>query len=160
MSLLFFNKHIVESTDFVALLLAKPHSLQNVCSFNFQEWLTHYSRRRYGKSSEQVEDAWKILHRTIYNCTDGIAVHICLFLVSCMSNCSCLGISLNHSEYDESSLLAKLFSFGKCLASYFCVIMLFLNPEKTMLEANLDILIIRICFRHAPPLSTLIFTSI
>ncbi|KAK4476362.1 hypothetical protein RD792_015511 [Penstemon davidsonii] len=40
-----------------------------------EEWLTTYSRRRYGKSVDQVEAAWKILHRTIYNCTDGIADH-------------------------------------------------------------------------------------
>ncbi|KAI3445054.1 hypothetical protein Pfo_001719 [Paulownia fortunei] len=40
-----------------------------------EEWLTTYSRRRYGKSVNQVEAAWKILHRTIYNCTDGIADH-------------------------------------------------------------------------------------
>ncbi|KAK4414490.1 Alpha-N-acetylglucosaminidase [Sesamum alatum] len=40
-----------------------------------EEWLTTYSHRRYGKSVQQVEAAWKILHRTIYNCTDGIADH-------------------------------------------------------------------------------------
>ncbi|KAL8500848.1 hypothetical protein ACS0TY_020436 [Phlomoides rotata] len=40
-----------------------------------EEWLTTYSRRRYGKSVNQVEIAWKILHRSIYNCTDGIADH-------------------------------------------------------------------------------------
>ncbi|KAL3632126.1 hypothetical protein CASFOL_025110 [Castilleja foliolosa] len=39
------------------------------------EWLTMYSRRRYGKPMDQTEAAWKILHRTIYNCTDGIANH-------------------------------------------------------------------------------------
>ncbi|KAK6119256.1 hypothetical protein DH2020_047002 [Rehmannia glutinosa] len=43
--------------------------------FQLEEWLTTYSRRRYGKSVYQVEAAWKILHRTIYNCTDGIADH-------------------------------------------------------------------------------------
>ncbi|KAL3815103.1 hypothetical protein ACJIZ3_016371 [Penstemon smallii] len=42
---------------------------------HLEEWLTTYSRRRYGKSVDQVEAAWKILHRTIYNCTDGIADH-------------------------------------------------------------------------------------
>ncbi|KAL0307534.1 UNVERIFIED_CONTAM: Alpha-N-acetylglucosaminidase, partial [Sesamum angustifolium] len=40
-----------------------------------EEWLTTYSLRRYGKSVQQVEAAWKILHHTIYNCTDGIADH-------------------------------------------------------------------------------------
>lgn len=39
-----------------------------------QEWLKIYSHRRYGKAVDQVEAAWKILHETIYNCTDGIAV--------------------------------------------------------------------------------------
>ncbi|KAG6421832.1 hypothetical protein SASPL_118390 [Salvia splendens] len=43
--------------------------------FNLEEWLTIYSRRRYGKSVKQVETAWKILHHSIYNCTDGIADH-------------------------------------------------------------------------------------
>lgn len=42
---------------------------------HLEEWLTMYSRRRYGKSVKQVEAAWKILRRTIYNCTDGIANH-------------------------------------------------------------------------------------
>ncbi|KAL6562832.1 hypothetical protein OROHE_005419 [Orobanche hederae] len=40
-----------------------------------EEWLTTYAHRRYGKPVYQVEAAWKILHRTIYNCTDGIADH-------------------------------------------------------------------------------------
>ncbi|EYU27032.1 hypothetical protein ABFS82_02G117000 [Erythranthe guttata] len=44
-------------------------------SVQLEEWLTTYSRRRYGKSVNEVESAWKILHRTIYNCTDGIANH-------------------------------------------------------------------------------------
>lgn len=39
-----------------------------------QDWLKTYSRRRYGNVVHQVEAAWQILHRTIYNCTDGIAV--------------------------------------------------------------------------------------
>ncbi|KAL9265486.1 Alpha-N-acetylglucosaminidase-like protein [Drosera capensis] len=32
-------------------------------------------RRHYGKAVEQVEAAWEILHRTVYNFTDGIADH-------------------------------------------------------------------------------------
>ncbi|KAF6168391.1 hypothetical protein GIB67_018231 [Kingdonia uniflora] len=40
-----------------------------------QEWLKSYSRRRYGKEVQQVEAAWDILYRTIYNCRDGIADH-------------------------------------------------------------------------------------
>ncbi|XP_020532861.1 alpha-N-acetylglucosaminidase isoform X2 [Jatropha curcas] len=45
------------------------------------EWLKSYSRRRYGKAVHHVEAAWKILHRTIYNCTDGIADHNTDFIV-------------------------------------------------------------------------------
>ncbi|KAI3918459.1 hypothetical protein MKX01_041779 [Papaver californicum] len=40
-----------------------------------KEWLKSYSRRRYGKEVHQMEAAWEILYRTIYNCTDGIADH-------------------------------------------------------------------------------------
>ncbi|KAJ4972122.1 hypothetical protein NE237_005221 [Protea cynaroides] len=35
-------------------------------------WLRSYSHRRYGKPVYQIEEAWSILYRTIYNCTDGI----------------------------------------------------------------------------------------
>lgn len=45
-----------------------------------KEWLKTYSYRRYGKTIHQVEAAWEILHRTIYNCTDGIAVCFLRFL--------------------------------------------------------------------------------
>ncbi|XP_021624819.1 alpha-N-acetylglucosaminidase isoform X2 [Manihot esculenta] len=45
------------------------------------EWLRNYSRRRYGKAVNQVEAAWEILYRTIYNCTDGIADHNRDFIV-------------------------------------------------------------------------------
>lgn len=44
-------------------------------NFQLEEWLKIYSHRRYGKAVDQVEAAWKILHETIYNCTDGIADH-------------------------------------------------------------------------------------
>ncbi|XP_078446491.1 alpha-N-acetylglucosaminidase family / NAGLU family [Wolffia australiana] len=40
-----------------------------------EKWVKNYSQRRYGKSIPEIEMAWKILHRTIYNCTDGIADH-------------------------------------------------------------------------------------
>ncbi|XP_051117380.1 alpha-N-acetylglucosaminidase [Andrographis paniculata] len=43
--------------------------------FHLEEWLKSYSRRRYGKSILRLEEAWKILHATVYNCTDGIADH-------------------------------------------------------------------------------------
>lgn len=46
-----------------------------------QDWLKTYSRRRYGNVVHQVEAAWQILHRTIYNCTDGIADHNTDFIV-------------------------------------------------------------------------------
>ncbi|OMP10060.1 Alpha-N-acetylglucosaminidase [Corchorus olitorius] len=45
------------------------------------EWLKTYTRRRYGKSIQQIEEAWKILYRTIYNCTDRIADHNTDFIV-------------------------------------------------------------------------------
>lgn len=50
-----------------------------------QEWLKRYSQRRYGKSVHKVEAAWEILHGTIYNCTDGIAVR---FLSNKSTGCS------------------------------------------------------------------------
>lgn len=46
-----------------------------------EEWLKTYSYRRYGKAVTQVDAAWEILHRTIYNCTDGIADHNIDFIV-------------------------------------------------------------------------------
>ncbi|XP_010257140.1 PREDICTED: alpha-N-acetylglucosaminidase isoform X2 [Nelumbo nucifera] len=46
-----------------------------------QEWVTTYSQRRYGKAVHQMEEAWGILYRTIYNCTDGIADHNRDFIV-------------------------------------------------------------------------------
>ncbi|KAH7570634.1 hypothetical protein ACOSP7_018941 [Xanthoceras sorbifolium] len=45
------------------------------------EWLKTYAHRRYGKAVHQVEAAWEILHRTVYNCTDGIADHNTDFIV-------------------------------------------------------------------------------
>lgn len=45
------------------------------------DWLKSYSRRRYGKAVQQVEEAWEILHHTIYNCTDGVADHNIDFIV-------------------------------------------------------------------------------
>ncbi|KAF5185353.1 Alpha-n-acetylglucosaminidase [Thalictrum thalictroides] len=46
-----------------------------------KEWLKSYSYRRYGKEVLQIDSAWEILHRTIYNCTDGIADHNKDFIV-------------------------------------------------------------------------------
>ncbi|KAK2637020.1 hypothetical protein Ddye_031812 [Dipteronia dyeriana] len=45
------------------------------------EWLKTYAHRRYGKAVHQVEAAWEILYRTVYNCTDGIADHNTDFIV-------------------------------------------------------------------------------
>ncbi|KAF9620704.1 hypothetical protein IFM89_014004 [Coptis chinensis] len=49
--------------------------------FLLQEWLKSYSYRRYGKKINLIEDAWEILHRTIYNCTDRISDHNKDFIV-------------------------------------------------------------------------------
>ncbi|WOG84235.1 hypothetical protein DCAR_0103417 [Daucus carota subsp. sativus] len=48
---------------------------------DLEEWLKNYSSRRYGKAVSEVEEAWKILHRTVYNCTDSIADHNIDFIV-------------------------------------------------------------------------------
>ncbi|KAF9586960.1 hypothetical protein IFM89_039832 [Coptis chinensis] len=45
------------------------------------DWLKSYSYRRYGKEINLIDAAWEILHRTIYNCTDGIADHNKDFIV-------------------------------------------------------------------------------
>nr|GLL36238.1 alpha-N-acetylglucosaminidase-like [Ipomoea trifida] len=34
-------------------------------------WVDLYSRRRYGKFVQSMQDSWNILYHTIYNCTDG-----------------------------------------------------------------------------------------
>ncbi|XP_077237893.1 alpha-N-acetylglucosaminidase-like [Tasmannia lanceolata] len=34
-------------------------------------WIDQYPTRRYGSSVPAMQDAWNILHRTTYNCTDG-----------------------------------------------------------------------------------------
>ncbi|XP_031504015.1 alpha-N-acetylglucosaminidase isoform X2 [Nymphaea colorata] len=46
-----------------------------------QQWIKSYSHRRYGQQHMQLESAWDILYRTIYNCTDGIADHNKDFIV-------------------------------------------------------------------------------
>ncbi|PKI62945.1 hypothetical protein CRG98_016584 [Punica granatum] len=45
------------------------------------DWIKTYCRRRYGKAVDQVEAAWDILYRSIYNCTDGRADHNTDFIV-------------------------------------------------------------------------------
>ncbi|PKA62624.1 alpha-N-acetylglucosaminidase [Apostasia shenzhenica] len=48
---------------------------------HIEEWLKSYSYRRYGQVVLHIEEAWKILYHTIYNCTDGIADHNQDFIV-------------------------------------------------------------------------------
>uniref|UniRef100_A0A453D7J7 Alpha-N-acetylglucosaminidase C-terminal domain-containing protein n=1 Tax=Aegilops tauschii subsp. strangulata TaxID=200361 RepID=A0A453D7J7_AEGTS len=38
---------------------------------DLQVWVETYPTRRYGKSVVGLQDAWRILHQTLYNCTDG-----------------------------------------------------------------------------------------
>lgn len=38
---------------------------------DIETWINLYSERRYGKYIPSIQDAWKILHHTLYNCTDG-----------------------------------------------------------------------------------------
>ncbi|VAH53097.1 unnamed protein product [Triticum turgidum subsp. durum] len=38
---------------------------------DLQVWIETYPTRRYGKSVVGLQDAWRILHQTLYNCTDG-----------------------------------------------------------------------------------------
>ncbi|GAV88459.1 NAGLU domain-containing protein/NAGLU_N domain-containing protein/NAGLU_C domain-containing protein [Cephalotus follicularis] len=45
------------------------------------EWLKTYALRRYGKAVHQIETAWEILYRTVYNCTDRVADHNTDFIV-------------------------------------------------------------------------------
>lgn len=36
-----------------------------------KKWVELYATRRYGRYLQSMQDAWKILYRTLYNCTDG-----------------------------------------------------------------------------------------
>uniref|UniRef100_A0A0D9WAF0 Alpha-N-acetylglucosaminidase n=1 Tax=Leersia perrieri TaxID=77586 RepID=A0A0D9WAF0_9ORYZ len=38
---------------------------------DLQVWIETYPARRYGKSIVGLQDAWRILYQTLYNCTDG-----------------------------------------------------------------------------------------
>ncbi|CAM6109929.1 unnamed protein product [Calypogeia fissa] len=38
-------------------------------------WVADYATRRYGKAADGAQAAWEILHRSIYNCGDGVADH-------------------------------------------------------------------------------------
>ncbi|KAM0947769.1 putative alpha-N-acetylglucosaminidase [Dioscorea sansibarensis] len=46
-----------------------------------ERWLKSYSYRRYGQANSKMEEAWKILYSTIYNCTDGLEDHTTDFIV-------------------------------------------------------------------------------
>ncbi|KAI3952147.1 hypothetical protein MKW98_005842 [Papaver atlanticum] len=38
---------------------------------DLKAWIDLYPTRRYGSSNPSIKDAWNILYRTVYNCTDG-----------------------------------------------------------------------------------------
>uniref|UniRef100_A0A7I4B8L3 Alpha-N-acetylglucosaminidase n=1 Tax=Physcomitrium patens TaxID=3218 RepID=A0A7I4B8L3_PHYPA len=40
-----------------------------------EDWIEEYARRRYGELTAGARIAWKMLHESIYNCSDGIADH-------------------------------------------------------------------------------------
>lgn len=44
-------------------------------TIDVEDWIETYARRRYGESTAGARIAWKILHQSIYNCSDGIADH-------------------------------------------------------------------------------------
>lgn len=46
-----------------------------------EKWIKSYSERRYGKVIPKLEQAWDILYRTLYNCTDGVEDHNKDFIV-------------------------------------------------------------------------------
>jgi alpha-N-acetylglucosaminidase len=40
-----------------------------------QDWVTSYAHRRYGGINKQITEAWQLLTRSVYNCTDGFHDH-------------------------------------------------------------------------------------
>ncbi|XP_045122786.1 alpha-N-acetylglucosaminidase-like isoform X2 [Portunus trituberculatus] len=42
---------------------------------DIREWAVQYSRRRYGIQDENLEDAWKLLMSSIYNCSEPVRYH-------------------------------------------------------------------------------------
>ncbi|KAF3437335.1 hypothetical protein FNV43_RR20088 [Rhamnella rubrinervis] len=80
-----------------------------------QEWLKFYTRRRYGKAVHQVEEAWEILHRTIYNCTDGIADHNIDFIVKFPDWDPQQNHGANISKQNRMQMLSKLGGKGRFL---------------------------------------------
>ncbi|XP_023751565.1 alpha-N-acetylglucosaminidase [Lactuca sativa] len=69
-----------------------------------EEWLKVYSRRRYGKTVKQAEEAWEILHQSIYNCSDGIADHNTDYIVKFPDWDPSLD---NYLSFSKQSLITK-----------------------------------------------------
>ena len=44
-------------------------------AFNLTEWTWSYAERRYGGIDDSIKDAWAILLRSVYNCTDSHKDH-------------------------------------------------------------------------------------
>jgi alpha-N-acetylglucosaminidase len=69
-----------------------------------QNWVEAYSARRYGKSVADARTAWKILHQSIYNCSDGIADHNGDTIVDFPDNSPTLQLSVLNGESSQSRL--------------------------------------------------------
>ncbi|KAM7263511.1 hypothetical protein ACFE04_001194 [Oxalis oulophora] len=79
------------------------------------EWLKTYSYRRYGKAVNQVDEAWEILYRTIYNCTDGIADHNLDFIVKLPDWDPSLNSQTDMSKQNDMQIFHRLPDFGRFL---------------------------------------------
>ncbi|KAL2461225.1 alpha-N-acetylglucosaminidase family/NAGLU family [Abeliophyllum distichum] len=77
-------------------------------ALQLEDWLITYSRRRYGKAVKQVETAWKILHHTIYNCTDGIADHNTDYIVKFPDWDPSLSSRFEMSEVNQMQKLVEI----------------------------------------------------
>ncbi|KAL2478430.1 alpha-N-acetylglucosaminidase family/NAGLU family [Forsythia ovata] len=77
-------------------------------ALQLEDWLITYSRRRYGKAVKQIETAWKILHHTIYNCTDGIADHNKDYIVKFPDWDPSLSSSFEMSEVNQMQKLVEI----------------------------------------------------
>ncbi|CAK9870707.1 unnamed protein product [Sphagnum jensenii] len=73
-------------------------------SVDVENWVEAYSARRYGKSVADARTAWKILHRSIYNCSDGIADHNGDTIVDFPDNSPILQLSVLNGESSQSRL--------------------------------------------------------
>ncbi|CAA2958177.1 alpha-N-acetylglucosaminidase isoform X1 [Olea europaea subsp. europaea] len=77
-------------------------------ALQLEDWLITYSRRRYGKAVKQVETAWKILHHTIYNCTDGIADHNTDYIVKFPDRDPLLSSKFEASEVNQMQKVVEI----------------------------------------------------